>query len=69
VVVFLLLAACALLAAVLALALLREIRLRRALEALLQKILNTWRTFHVSKHPSESTRTAEDGAGHRDDQL
>lgn len=45
--VFLVLACCALLTAVLALALLREIRLRKALAALLQKILKTWRSrFH-----------------------
>ena len=37
------LAAGALLSAVLAVALYREVRLRRALEALLYKILNTWR--------------------------
>src|SRR5437763_13781628 len=41
--IFLVLASCALLTAVLALALLREIRLRKALEALWHKLLSTWR--------------------------
>jgi hypothetical protein len=42
------LAASAILSAVLALALVREVRLRRALEALLRRILSTWRRFHGS---------------------
>ena len=42
---YLALAACALLSAVLALVLVREVRLRRALEALLRRILSTWRRF------------------------
>ena len=46
------LAACALLSAVLALALLREVRLRRALEAVLRRLLTTWRRFR-SQHDSQ----------------
>jgi hypothetical protein len=49
---YLSLAACALLSAILALALLREVRLRRALEALLRRILSTWRRFR-SEHDSD----------------
>ena len=45
------LAAGALLSAVLALALVREVRLRRALEALLRRILTTWRKLNA---PNES---------------
>jgi hypothetical protein len=40
------LAACALLSAILAIALVREVRLRRALALLLRRILTTWRRFH-----------------------
>jgi hypothetical protein len=53
---------CALLTAVLALALLREIRLRKALEALLRKLLNTWRKLHGPK----TTGTNETDPGQSD---
>jgi hypothetical protein len=45
---YLAIAAGTLLSAVLALALLREVRLRRALEALLRRILTAWRKMHES---------------------
>ena len=60
VLVFLVVASCALLTAVLALALLREIRLRRALEAILKRILNTWRRFHASDEPDSPRNTGPD---------
>jgi hypothetical protein len=50
VLVFVALAASAVLTAVLALALVREVRLRRALEALLTKLLITWRQFRDPKN-------------------
>ena len=54
------LAAGALLSAVLALALLREVRLRRALEAVLRRLLTTWRRFR-SQHDSQTPpRGADD---------
>jgi len=56
------LAAGALLSAVLALALLREVRLRRALEALLRRILATWRRLHAIRDSDEPGRP-----GGRDD--
>src|SRR4051812_43982086 len=49
VLMFVVVASCALLTAVLALALVRETRLRRTLEALLTKIINRWRQFHGSE--------------------
>jgi hypothetical protein len=55
---YLALAACALLSVVLALALVREVRLRRALEALLHRILSTWRRFHGS-NPTRPGRNAD----------
>jgi hypothetical protein len=64
---YLALAACALLSAVLALALVREVRLRRALEALLRRILSTWRRFNGS-NPTRSGRNADRRAG-PDDRL
>jgi hypothetical protein len=60
VLVFLVVSSCALLTAVLALALLREIRLRRALEAILKRILNTWRRFHASDEPDSPRNTGPD---------
>ena len=56
------LAAGALLSAVLALALLREVRLRRALEAVLRRILSTWRRFrspHDTQPPPRGTDDPE----------
>jgi hypothetical protein len=54
------LAAGALLSAVLALALLRERRLRLALEAVLRRLLTTWRRFR-SQHDSQTPpRDADD---------
>jgi hypothetical protein len=50
VLIFVVVASCALLTAVLALALVRENRLRRALEALLTKLLNSWKRIHDSDH-------------------
>src|SRR5205085_11631965 len=67
--VFLVVASCALLTAVLALALLREIRLRKALEALLQRILNTWRRFHATKDRGEKRRPADDPDANSDPRL
>jgi hypothetical protein len=55
---YLALAASALLSVVLALALVREVRLRRALEALLRRILKTWRRIHGS-NPTRSGRNAD----------
>jgi hypothetical protein len=57
---FLALAAGALLSAVLALALLREVRLRRALEALLRRILSTWRRFRSEHDPEMPPRGSDD---------
>jgi hypothetical protein len=54
------LAAGALLSAVLALALLREARLRRALEAILRRILSTWRRFRSSHDSQIPPRGADD---------
>jgi hypothetical protein len=69
VLVFLVVASCALLTAVLALALVREIRLRKALEALLKRILNTWRRFHATNGPDATHRTTEDGDADRNHEL
>ena len=60
---FVALAAGALLSAVLALALLREVRLRRALEAVLRRILSTWRRFR-SPHDSQTPPRGPDDPGH-----
>ncbi len=57
---FIALAAGALLSAVLALALLREVRLRRALEALLRRILMTWRRFRSPDESQTPPRGADD---------
>jgi hypothetical protein len=57
--VFLVLASVCLLSAVLALALMREVRLRRAVEALLRRILNTWRQFHAPKRSRPATNDAD----------
>jgi hypothetical protein len=62
VLVFFIVACCALLSAVLALALLREARLRKTLEALLERILNSWRRFHVSNNP-DPPRCDTSGSG------
>jgi hypothetical protein len=59
---YLALATCALLSAVLALALVREVRLRRAVEALLRRILSTWRRFHGS-NPTRPGRNADRDSG------
>jgi hypothetical protein len=59
---FFALAAGALLSAVLALALLREVRLRRALEAVLRRLLTTWRRFrspHDTQPPPRGTDDPE----------
>jgi len=69
VLVFLVVTSCALLTAVLALALLREIRLRKALEALLKKILNTWRRFHATHRPDEVHQAADDHGADGHDEL
>lgn len=60
---YLALASCALLSAVLAIALLREVRLRRAVEALLRRILSTWRRFDGSQ--PRSNRAHDRDAGDR----
>jgi hypothetical protein len=52
------LAAGAMLSAVLAIALLRELRLRRALEALLRRILAAWRNIHASRESDDARRAA-----------
>jgi hypothetical protein len=54
------LAAGALLSAVLALALLREVRLRRALEAVLRQILSIWRRFRSPHDSQMPPRSADD---------
>ena len=59
-IVFVALAAGALLSAVLALALLREVRLRRALEAVLRRLLSTWRRFRSQHHSQMPPRGADD---------
>ena len=64
---YLALAASALLSAVLALALVREVRLRRALEALLRRILSTWRRFNGS-NSTRPGRNVDDRAD-PDDRL
>lgn len=64
---FFALAAGALLSAVLALALLREVRLRRALEAVLRRLLTTWRRFR-SNHDSHASRRGTGGPD-RDDRV
>jgi hypothetical protein len=68
VLIFLVIASCALLTAVLALALLREMRLRQALEALLKRILQMWRSFHGTRDPS-APRCDDDSHRSRDRQL
>jgi hypothetical protein len=65
VLVYVALAAGALLSAVLALALLREIRLRRVLESLLRRILSIWRKLHApndsdSRPPAASDRDPDE---------
>src|SRR5438045_2906015 len=67
--VCLVVASVCLLSAVLALALLREVRLRRALEALLRRILNTWRQFHAAKKTGPARRAANDPHDDRDGRL
>ena len=57
---FVALAAGALLSAVLALALLREVRLRRALEAVLRRILSTWRRFRSTHDSQRPPRRSDD---------
>jgi len=64
---FLAIAAGTLLSAVLALALMREVRLRRALEALLRRILTTWRKMHDT-HES-ATRPPRAHNADSDDRL
>ena len=54
------LAAGALLSAVLALALLREVRLRRALEAVLRRLLTTWRRLRSHHDSQMPPREADD---------
>jgi hypothetical protein len=61
-------AALALLASVLTLALVREVRLRRALEALLRRILTTWRKLHAP-NDSDSRRPAARDRDHPDERL
>jgi len=69
VLVFLMIASISLLSAVLALALLREVRLRKALERLLKTILHAWRKFHAT-NPSDSVRrAADDPQSHNDDRM
>lgn len=58
-------AASSLLAAVLALALLREVRLRRALQKLVLYLVTRWRNTHDGK----SKMAAADRADDRDDRL
>ena len=65
---FLAIAAGTLLSAVLALALVREVRLRRALTALLRRILTAWRTMHDS-HVSDDTRPPRAHNPDSDDRL
>jgi hypothetical protein len=61
------LAACALLSAVLALALVREVRLRRALEAVLRRLLAAWRGFRGERETDAQRRAGE--CDHPDDRL
>jgi hypothetical protein len=61
------LAAGALLSAVLALALVREVRLRRALEALLRRLLTTWRKLHAP--PDPDPQRADDRDNDTDQRL
>ena len=65
-VLFVVVAASSILAAVLALALAREVRLRRALERLLSRILAAWRRRH--DRSTMDSRDA-DSHGHSDDWL
>jgi hypothetical protein len=54
------------LTAVLAFALLREVQLRKAMEVLLRRIVNTWRRFHAPKEDDLqacSIRDSDNGAG------
>jgi hypothetical protein len=55
VLVFLIVTYCALLSAVLALALLREVRLRKTLESLLNRILSSWRKRHGKNNSDPAT--------------
>ena len=67
--VFLIVASCALLSAVLALALLREVRLRKTLEALLKRILNSWRRFHGRNDSDPPCQVSPDSRDDADRQL
>jgi hypothetical protein len=58
-----------LLSAVLALALLREVRLRQALERLLKKLLHAWRKFHATNPSEPVQRAADDSGSHNDDRM
>jgi hypothetical protein len=62
---YLALATSALLSAMLALALVREIRLRRALEALLRRILSTWRRLNGSSHTRSGHNDRDSGSSDR----
>jgi hypothetical protein len=67
--VFVLVGSCALLTAILAVALLREARLRRALEQLLRRILTRWRHFDAKEdkpqEDEQATFRADTSADHR----
>ena len=58
----------ALLSAVLAVALWREVRLRKALEALLERILHSWRRFHGDQgsNPLHRDTSEPRDAAHRE---
>src|SRR5262245_52416833 len=69
VLMFLVMSSICLLSAVLAIALVREVRLRRALEKLLRRILDSWRKFHATNPPESARRATHDPENGSNDRM